>query len=108
MQSSASDATSAVAATINLLLRPLIITISNPGPCRSIDNRSRNCRGVDTDCPLLLRLIVIVGVVDDDYLAVTRRPEDVVVEVAKKLSSEFLSARSVNNQRGRAAHWGRP
>jgi hypothetical protein len=50
----------------------------------------------------------VVGVIDDDYLAVTRRPEDVAVEVAKKLSGEFLIARSVNNKRRRAAHWGCP
>jgi hypothetical protein len=79
------------------MLGPLIITISDPG-CRSIDDRGRNCRGVDTGCPLLLRIIVVVGVVDDDYLAVTRRPEDVVVEVTKKLFGEFFIMRSVNNQ----------
>jgi hypothetical protein len=38
----------------------------------------------------------IVGVIDDDYLAVTRRPEDVAVEVGKKLSGGFLIVRSVN------------
>jgi hypothetical protein len=62
----------AVVATLSLLLRPLIITISDPCPNRSIGGRSRNYRGVDTGRPLLLRLIVVVRVVDDDYLAVTR------------------------------------
>jgi hypothetical protein len=38
-----------------------------------------------------LHLIIVA---DDDYLAVTRRPEDVAVEVAKKLSSELLITRS--------------
>jgi hypothetical protein len=55
-----------------------------------------------------LRIVIVVGVIDDDYLAVTRRPEDVVVEVVEKLFAEFLTARSVNNKRRRAAHWGRP
>jgi hypothetical protein len=86
----------AVVATLSLLLRPLIITISDPCPNRSIGGRSRNYRGVDTGRPLLLRLII--GVIDDDYLAITRRPEDVAVEVTEKLSSEFLIVRSVNNQ----------
>jgi hypothetical protein len=99
-------ATSAVVATIGILIGPLIITISDPCPCRSIRGRSRNCRGVNTCRPLLLRIVIVVGVINDDYLAVTRRPEDVVVEVAKKLPSEFLIMRSVNNKRRRAAHWG--
>jgi hypothetical protein len=96
---------SAVTATIDLLLRPLIITISDAGPCRSIGSRSRNCCGVDIGHPLLLRLVV--GVVDDDYLAVSRRLEEVTVELAIKLSGELLITRSVNHQRRRAAHWGR-
>jgi hypothetical protein len=86
-----------VAATIDLLLEPLIITISDTGPYRSIDGRSRNCRGVDIGHPLLLRLIVVVEVIDDDYLAITRRPEDIAVEVTKKLSGKLIT-RSVNNQ----------
>jgi hypothetical protein len=98
----------AVVATIGLLLGPLIITISDPCPCRSIGDRSRNYRGVDTGRPLLLRLVVIVRVIVDDYFAVTRRPKDVTVEVAKKLSGKFLIARSVNNKRRRATHWGHP
>jgi hypothetical protein len=40
-----------------------------------------------------LSLFVIVRVIDDDYLAVARWPEDVVVEVAKKLSGELLIMR---------------
>jgi hypothetical protein len=82
-----------VATTIDLLLGPLSITISDTGPCRSIGGRSRNCRGVDIDRPLLLRLVVVVGVINDDYLAVTRRHEDATVEVAKKFSSELLVMR---------------
>jgi hypothetical protein len=54
-----------------------------------------------------LRLIIIVEVIDDDYFAITRRPEDVTVEIAKKLSGKLLIARSVNNKRRRVAHWGR-
>jgi hypothetical protein len=44
-----------------------------------------------------LCLAVIVGVIDDDYLAITKQPEDVTVEIAKKLSGEFLIMRSINN-----------
>jgi hypothetical protein len=43
-----------VIATISLLLGPLIITISDPCPYRSIGGRSRNYRWVDTGRPLLL------------------------------------------------------
>jgi hypothetical protein len=63
---------SAVVATINLLLGPLIITISDPCPCRSIGDRSMNCRGVDTSRPLLLRIVVVVRVINDDYFASSR------------------------------------
>jgi hypothetical protein len=38
-----------------------------------------------------LRRIVIVGVINDDYLNVTRRPEDVVVELAKKILANSSS-----------------
>jgi hypothetical protein len=41
--------------------------------------------------------LVIIGVINDDYLAITRRSEDVTVEVTKKLSGELLITRSVNN-----------
>jgi hypothetical protein len=58
--------------------------------------------------PSFLRIVIVVGVIDDDYLAVTRRSEDVVVEVVEKLFAEFLTVRSVNNKRRMAAHWGRP
>jgi hypothetical protein len=45
-----------------------------------------------------LCLTVVVRVIEDDYLFVTRRPEDVVVAIAKKLSGKFLIARSINNE----------
>jgi hypothetical protein len=45
-----------------------------------------------------LRHIIIVGVINDDYLAITRRPEDVTIELAKKFSGELLIMRSVNYQ----------
>jgi hypothetical protein len=91
------DATSVVTAASSLLIGPLVITITDLCPCRSIVGGSRNCRGFNTVSLLLLLLVIVVGVVNDDYLAVTRRPEDVVVEIAKKLSNEFLIARSINN-----------
>jgi hypothetical protein len=91
------DATSVVTAASSLLIEPLIITITDLCPCRSIVGGSSNCRGFNTVSLLLLLLVIVVGVVNDDYLAVTRRPEDVVVEIAKKLSNEFLIARSINN-----------
>jgi hypothetical protein len=101
-------ASSAVTAAIGLLIGPLIITIIDLCPYRSTSGKSRSCHGFDTGRLLLLRLIIIIGVIDDDYLAVTRRPEDVTIEVSEKLSGEFLITRSVNNERRRAAHWGRP
>jgi hypothetical protein len=64
---------STVVATIGLLIGSLIITIINPFSHRSIGGRSRNYRGFDIGRLLLLRLVVVVGVIDDDYLAVTRR-----------------------------------
>jgi UDP-N-acetylmuramyl pentapeptide phosphotransferase/UDP-N-acetylglucosamine-1-phosphate transferase len=89
---------SAVVTAIGLLVRPLIITISDPCLSRSIIDRSRSCRGFNVSSFLLLCLIVIVGVIEDDYLAVTRRPEDVAVEIAKKLSGVFLIVRSIKNE----------
>jgi hypothetical protein len=47
---------------------------------------------------LLLCIAVIVGVIDDDYLVITRWPEDVAVEIAKKLSGELFIVRSINNE----------
>jgi hypothetical protein len=44
-----------------------------------------------------LCLTVIVEVIEDDYLAITKWPEDVAVEIAKKLSGELLIARNINN-----------
>jgi hypothetical protein len=48
-----------------------------------------------------LCLTVVVGVVEDDYLAVTRRPEDVTVETAKNfLASSSLREVSTMNDEG--------
>jgi hypothetical protein len=38
-----------------------------------------------------LHIIIIVGVIDDDYFAVTRRPEDFAVEVAKSFLANSSS-----------------
>jgi hypothetical protein len=100
------DATSTVVAAIGLLVGLLIITITDIYLCRSIIDRSKSYHGFDTGSLLLLCLTVIVGVVEDDYLAVTRRPEDIAVEITKKLSAEFLITRSINNERGMVDHWG--
>jgi hypothetical protein len=62
-------------------------------------------RGFNLDSCLLLCLSVVVGVIEDDYLAVTRRPEDVTVDITKKLSGDFLIAKSINNKRGGLEHW---
>jgi hypothetical protein len=51
-----------------------------------------------------LCLSVIIGIIKDDDLAVTRWPEDVTVEITKKLSGEFRIARSINNELGRVDH----
>jgi hypothetical protein len=96
---------SVVVATIGLLVGPLIITITDPYLCRSIIGRSRSYRGFDISSFLLLCLVVVI---EDDYLAVTRRPKDVAIEIAKKLSNKFLIARSINNGRGRVEHWDLP
>jgi hypothetical protein len=93
---------------IGLLVGPLIIIIIDPCLCRSIIGRSMSCRGFNLGSCLLLCLTVVVGVVDDDYLAVTRWPEDVMVEIAKKLSGDFLIVRSISNKRGRIKHWDLP
>jgi hypothetical protein len=45
-----------------------------------------------------LCLDVIIEIVEDNDLAVTRRPEDVAVEIAKKLSGELCIARSITNE----------
>jgi hypothetical protein len=48
-----------------------------------------------------LCLTVVVGVVEDDYLAITRRPEDVTVETAKNfLASSSLREVSTMNDEG--------
>jgi hypothetical protein len=79
------SAISAVVTAISLLVRPLIITIIDPCLCRSIIGRSRSYRGFDLDNCLLLCLIIIVGVIKDDYLAIIRRPEDVTIEMRCKV-----------------------
>jgi hypothetical protein len=93
-------ATSATVTAIGLLIGPLIISIIDLCPCRSIINTSRSscCRGFDTDSLLLLCLSVVVGIIEDDDLAITRRLEDVTVEITKKLSGEFCIARSIKNE----------
>jgi hypothetical protein len=42
------------------------------------------------DGGVLVRLILIVGVTEDNDFAVAGRPEDVAVEVAEELSGELL------------------
>jgi hypothetical protein len=92
---------SAVVAAIGLLVGPLIITITDLCPCRSIVGRSRICRGFDIGSLLLLCLVVVVGVIEDDYLTVTRRPEDVAVEIAKNfLTSSSSREVSTMNEEG--------
>jgi hypothetical protein len=99
---------SAEVSAIDILVGPLIITIIDPRLCRSIIDGNRSCCGLNLGgCPLLC-LTVIIRVIKDDYLTVTRRPEDVAVEIAKKLSGDFLITRSINNKRGRVKHWALP
>jgi hypothetical protein len=80
----ATGATFVVVAAISLLVETLIITIIDPCLCRSIIGRSRSYHGFDIGSLLLLCLAVVIRVIEDDYLAVTRWPEDVAVEIAKK------------------------
>jgi hypothetical protein len=96
-----------VVATIGLLVGPPIITITDPVFYRSIIDRSRGYRGLGISS-FLLCIVIVVRVIEDDYLAVTRRPEDVAVKIAKKLSGELFIARSINNERGRVEHWDLP
>jgi hypothetical protein len=93
-------ATSAAVAAIGLLIGPLIISITDLCPYRSIIDTSRSscCRGFDTDSLLLLCLSVIIGIIEDDDLAITRRLEDVTVEITKKLSGDFRITRSIKNE----------
>jgi hypothetical protein len=87
--------------TIGFLVGPLITTIIDPCLCRSIIGRSRSYCGFNLDSCLLLCLAVIVRVIEDDYLTVTKRPQDVAVEFARKLSSDFLIMRSISkNEKG--------
>jgi hypothetical protein len=46
---------------------------------------------VDIGRPFLLCRVIIVGVINDDYLAVTRRPEDVAVELTKSFLEDSSS-----------------
>jgi hypothetical protein len=86
---------------IVLLVGPLIITIIDLHLCRSIICRSRSYHGFNLGGCLLLCLIVVIRVIEDDYLAVTRRTEDVTVEIAKKLSAISSSREvSVMNEEG--------
>jgi hypothetical protein len=43
-----------------------------------------------------LHRLIIVGVINDDYLAITRRPEDVTVELTKKFFLANSSSREVS------------
>jgi hypothetical protein len=92
---------SVVVTAVSLLVRPLIITIINLSLYGSIISRSRSNRGFNLGSCLLLCLAVVVGVIEDYYLAVTRRPEDIAIKITKKLSGDFLITRSISNERGR-------
>jgi hypothetical protein len=99
---------SAGVSAIDILVGLLIITIIDHRLYRSIIGRSRSCRRFNLDGCLLLCLAIVIGVIDDDYLTVTRRPNDVAVEIAKKLSDDFLITRSISNERGRVKHLALP
>jgi hypothetical protein len=101
-------ATSIAVATTGLLIRPLIITIIVFHPLRGIiDNSGGSWRRVDSSRSshgfsaghlLICCLLFFIGVIEDDDLAVTRRPEDVVVEVTKKFLGKLRVARSVSDE----------
>jgi hypothetical protein len=97
----------AVVAT-GLLIGPLIITIIIFHPLRSIvsngggswhrvDN-NRSSRKFGASHLLIWRILFFIGVIDDDDLVVTRRLENVAVEVTKKFPSELRVMRSVNDE----------
>jgi hypothetical protein len=101
-------ATSIAVAAIGLLIGPLVITIIVFCPLRGIiDSGGGSCRWVDSSRSshefganrlLIRRLLFFIKVVKDDDLAVTKRPEDVVVEIAKKFSDKLRVTRSVSDE----------
>jgi hypothetical protein len=101
-------ATSIVVATTGLLIGPVIIIIIIFCPLRGIDDSgecswhrvdsSRSSREFGADRLLIWCLLFLIEVVEYDDLAVTRWPEDVVVEVAKKFPDELHVTRSVNDE----------
>jgi hypothetical protein len=58
------------------------------GGVRGVGSRRWSSLGVDGG--VFVRLVLIVGVTDDDDFAVAERPEDITVEVAEELPGEFL------------------
>jgi hypothetical protein len=58
------------------------------GGIRGVCSRRWSSLGVDGD--VLVRLILIVGVTEDNDFAIAGRPEDVAVEVTEELPGELL------------------
>jgi hypothetical protein len=101
-------ATYIAVATTGLQIVPMIITIIIFCPLRGIiDSGEGSWRRVDSNRSShefgagrlhIQYLLFFIGVIEVDDLAVTRQPEDVVVEVAKKFSSKLRVVRSVNDE----------
>jgi hypothetical protein len=100
--------TSITVVTTGLLIERLIITIiifhplrgiigNDGGSWRWVDS-SRSSREFGVDRLLIRRLLFFIGVIENDDLAITRRHEDVVVEVTKKFPGELRVARSANDE----------
>jgi hypothetical protein len=100
--------TSIVIAATGLLIGPLIITIiilhllkgivgNGGGSWRQV-NSSRSSHEFGAGRLHIWRLLFFVGVVEDDDIVVTRRPEDVTDEVAKKFPGELCVTRSISDE----------
>jgi hypothetical protein len=74
-----------------IILHPLesFIGVGDRGGCgRDLCSRRRRSFGVDGI--LLVNLFFLIGVTEDDDLAIIGWPEDIAVEVIKKLFGELL------------------
>jgi hypothetical protein len=100
--------TSIAIAANGLLIGHLIIIIiifcplrgiidSGGGSWRWVDS-NRSSREFGADCLLIRCLLLFIGVIKDDDLAVTRQPEDVAVEVTKKFPGKLRVVRSVSDE----------
>jgi hypothetical protein len=106
----------AAAVAVSLLIGGAIITIIVFHPCRCIISVSGGDWG-RIDCSsssrifgvgslLLVHLLFFfIEITEDDDLTVAGRPKDVVVEVTKKSSNEFLISRDISDETFLIRRW---